>query len=134
MSKSFYQFKFDPSCKQAIQSAIDGIIMSDKFKKCLKPGLFLWGNGWITAKRKLEYVLTDDTLNICVWKVVAPILPCIEMGCSDANGAYGMALNESLKTAVTNIALRLGSYAELHPEQMGITVGDNHLALISTLK
>lgn len=130
MSKTLYQIQIQPETRQGIEQILVGAILSEKFKPTKEPNVYAYGSGWLTAKRKIEYKLTDNTLSICIWKVVAPFLPMIEMGCDHANSAYGMALNGSMKAVCERILGKIGQSYPTRVLQHCQVVEDNYLLTV----
>ena len=107
MSKSLYQYKINEENKTAIENAIVQSIMVEKYKPTKEPFVFVKGNGWFTAKKKIEFKVSGELLSICAWKVVAPVVPMWEMGCSDLKDVYGVALNAGINSSVLAIIGRV---------------------------
>ena len=126
MSKSLYQFKFEPENKQVVESILNNAIAEEKYKKNEKTNTFTYGNGWLTGKRRIEYRISDGVLSICIWKVVAPILPMIEMGCCDAKSTYGVILNEGMKSTIKKITHKINESCSLTPMVICETVSDDY--------
>ena len=131
MSKSLYQYRIYPEHRQHIEMLLHQILPTHKYKPSKQPNVFVCGSGWITAKRKIEYSITGDMLNICVWKVIAPIIPMLEMGCNDANSFYGAALNSGMKNAVEHTVNLISQQVPLTPLTYCVQVDDNFLDSIS---
>jgi len=127
MSKSLYQYRFNPEYRQQIEVMLPQLLASHKYKPSKTPNVFTLGSGWFTAKRRVEYRITGDLLSICIWKVVAPILPMIEMGCNDANSAYGAALNGGMKTTIEHTANMISQQFPMTNLAFCMPVPDNYL-------
>lgn len=130
MSKSLYQYRIKPEERDLVEVLLNGAIPMQQYKSCGHSNLFSYGNGWFSAKRRIQYKIVGDMLNICVWKVVAPIVPMWEMGCNDASNMYGGLLNTGMRMAVERAVASVGQQCEIMPVTVCQTVRDNFLDLI----
>lgn len=132
MSKSLYQYKFESENREQIEAMLRQLLPTKGYKMSKVPNTFVCGSGWMTAKRKIEYRIVGDMLSICVWKVIAPIVPMLEMGCNDANSTYGVVLNSGMKAAVENTAAEISAKFPLTMFSNCQSVADNFLDVISS--
>ena len=130
MSKSLYQYSFNTEQREMIENLLVQSIRGARYKHTSAANTFVSGGGWVTAKKKLEYKFSGNILNICIWKVVAPIVPMWEMGCSDAKSTYGCALNSVLQSSVANIISQVNAQFPLVPLTLCHTVDDNFLSTL----
>ena len=130
MSKSLYQYRFNPEQAPLLEQALINAILSEKYVNKGTPCTYTYGSGWFTAKRRIEYKITQGILHICIWRVVAPIVPMLEMGCSDLNSFYGCALNGSMKSTIDRIAYKVHNACGLSVMTNCQTVDDNFLSRI----
>ena len=127
MSKSYYQLIFDPGHMQQLIAVLDQAITEEGYKSTGAPAQFYRGSGWWTAKRKIEYKIVDNSLNICIWKVVAFWLPMFEVGCSSASGAMGAMLNSAMQKSVENIIMKISRVLPVTYTVRCRDVNDNYL-------
>ncbi|MBQ8249862.1 MAG: hypothetical protein IJY93_08325 [Clostridia bacterium] len=113
MSKSLYQYKFNPEQRDLLHQVLVRAINDEQYldKKGMRQ--FDRGNGWLTAKRRIEYRISEDILHICICKVIAMFVPSWEMGYGDADSFLGCLLNNSLKETVNRIAAKVHAVCPL---------------------
>ena len=125
--KSLYQYKFNPAQRQLLEQVLIKAIKEENYRNKNGTNIYTRGSGWLTAKRRIEYKISQDTLHICAWKVVAPIVPMLEMGSSDLNNAFGAALNPGMKSAINKIVTKVNSICNLAPGLICQTVNNSFL-------
>ena len=130
MSKSLYQYKFNPEQRGLLEQVLIQALGEEKYFDKVGNRMFTYGSGWLTAKRRIEYKITGDVLSICIWKVVAPFVPSAEMGCCDISNFYGGALNSSMKANIERIAYKVNCVCPLALITNCQTVDDNFFMMI----
>lgn len=130
MSKSFYSYKIEPSAVPEIENAIKQVLFSESYAP-IGGNTFSKGSGWFLIKRKFDYLILGDTLNICVWKPWAIFVPSWEIGCLSADNFFGGVINSEIKNLVQRIFYTISQICPVTPLTNCVTVPDDHLLNIS---
>jgi len=128
MPKSLYQYRICPEHKQQIEDMLKQIIPSHKYKPDKEPNMFACG-GFLAAKRKIEYKITGDVLNICIWKIFKGSYGRISY--HPISSVVGCVLNSGMKNTIENTISIISQQFPLTLITCCMDVDDNFIAGLS---
>lgn len=130
MPKSLYQYRIDPENKQQIETMLNQTLPSLKYKPTKEPNVFACGDGFLAAKRKIEYKIAGNILSICIWKIFNGRHG--RTANHSANSTIGCALNSGMKKTIEKAANMISQQYPLTLVTGDKEVGDDFLAYISS--
>ncbi|MBE7042679.1 MAG: hypothetical protein E7399_04190 [Ruminococcaceae bacterium] len=125
MPKSLYQYRICPEHQQQIEAMLNQILPSHRYKPDKEKNVFSCG-GFIAAKRKIEYKIIGDILNICIWKVFKGSYGRTTY--HPISSAVGFVLNSGMKNTIENTINIISQQYPLALITCCMDVDDNFIA------